>query len=91
MDDEVKKARSVTKRKVTNQIRKLTSSLQYETKDKIDKEADCLNVLFDELCSLHMEYEELSGIKDNDYLAEITVFHETIFKEYYVSVKNLTG
>ena len=80
MDEEIKKARSITKRKVTNQIRKLKSSNRYETKDKIDKEADCLNVLFDELCSLHMEFEEITETEDNNYLEEITLSHENIFK-----------
>ncbi len=88
MEEEIKKSRSSTKRKLTNLIRKLSTSLQYGAdQGKIEKEANLLEEGFDELCSLHMEYEEVTDSEDSEYLNEITNSYNNVMKSYYNSIK----
>ena len=87
MEEEVKKSRTYSKRKVTNIVRKLKASLQYGAEsEKIVIEVNYLEDNYDEMCSLHMEYEDLTEV-DNEYLNEISSSYQNVLKEYYNSIK----
>ena len=88
MSEEIKANRAKVKRTVTNSIRKLKSSILFDADETTLKEHQkLLETQFDQLNILHLEYEDVSGLLDGEYLDEITQAYESVTNDFYKLLK----